>query len=102
MLRNLTLLSLIHEIAQVLSFSVSRCLNIIVGPVASETSKFALTFDKFFDALNVCNFDSGKHERKPFKDPYRSDSDFRLKVCLAHNAIINVELHLLDFVVVGR
>ena len=102
MLRNLTLLSLIHEIAQVLSFSVSRCLNVIVGPVASETSKFALTFDKFFDALNVCNFDSGKHERKPFKDPYRSGSDFRLKVCLAYNAMWNYTCLIIIVVVVGR
>lgn len=61
---------------------MSKCLKGIVGPVASETSRFALTFDKFFDALNVCNFDSGKHERKPFKDPYRSASDFRLKASL--------------------
>jgi hypothetical protein len=32
----------------------------------------AMMFDEFFDALNVSNFDSGKHERKPFKDPLSS------------------------------
>ena len=53
-----------------------------MGPVAAETARFTLMFDKFFDALNVCNFDSGKHERKPFQDPYRSANDFRLKVSL--------------------
>ena len=34
----------------------------------------------FFDCLNVNSFDEGKHQRKPFKDPYRSVKDFRLKV----------------------
>lgn len=57
-----------------------KCLIHTLGEVAKETARFADMFDKFFDALNVCNFDSGKHERKPFKDPYRSPSDFRLKV----------------------
>ncbi len=52
-----------------------------LGKAAEETARFTDMFDKFFDALNVCNFDSGKHERKQFKDPYRSASDFRLKVC---------------------
>ena len=37
-------------------------------------------FDKFFDCLNVSNYVNGKHERKVFQDPYRSGSDFRLKV----------------------
>jgi hypothetical protein len=42
----------------------------------------------FFDALNVSNFDSGKHESKPFKDPYRSPTDFRLRLLVAmYNSI---------------
>ena len=36
-----------------------------------------MMFDQFFDSLNVSNFEK---EWKPFKDPYRSASDFRLKV----------------------
>ena len=59
---------------------MSKGLTHVLGTDAHETSKFADMFDKFFDAVNVCNFDSGKHERKPFKDPYRSPTDFRLKV----------------------
>ena len=51
-----------------------------MGSEVSETSRFAMMFDKFFDLLNVSNFDSGKKERKPFKDPHRSATDFRLKV----------------------
>ena len=37
-------------------------------------------FDKFFDYMNVSNFDAGKRQRKLFKQPYRSAQDFRLKV----------------------
>ena len=42
------------------------------GDEASETVRFIEMFDKFFDAVNVSNFNSGKHSRKCFKDPYRS------------------------------
>ena len=38
--------------------------------------------DKFFDTLNVSSFTSGKHHRKPFQDPIRGPSDFRMKVCV--------------------
>lgn len=65
---------------QVLSYTVSKGLTHALGPEAEETARFADYFDKFFDAVNVSNFDSGKHQRKPFRDPYRSASDFRLKV----------------------
>ena len=46
----------------------------------SETVRFTAMFDHFFDCLNVTNFTTGKHKRKPFQDPYRSSGDFRLKV----------------------
>ena len=75
------LIAVIND-TQVLSSSVSKCLTQCLGPIADETARFTDMFDKFFDALNVSNFDGGKHERKPFKDPYRSASDFRLKVSL--------------------
>ena len=29
--------------------------------------KFVDMFDKFFDCMNVSNFDAGKRQRKPFK-----------------------------------
>ena len=32
------------------------------------------------DCLNVADFDSRRHSRNPFKAPYRSGEDFRLKV----------------------
>ena len=53
-----------------------------MGSEAEETARFADYFDKFFDAVNVSNFVSGKEQRKPFKDPYRSGSDFQLKVTM--------------------
>ena len=52
-----------------------------------ETARFVALFDKFFDALNVCNFTNGIHRRKPFQLLYRSASDYRLKVPL-HAPII--------------
>ncbi len=36
--------------------------------------------DKFFDCLNVADFNSGKFSRNAFKSPYHSSRDFRLKV----------------------
>ena len=69
------------HILQVLSCSVSKALTLLGGSEASETAEFCDVFDKFFDALNVSNFTNGKHHRKPFQNPYRSGTDFRLKVC---------------------
>uniref|UniRef100_A0A1X7VL28 Transposable element P transposase-like GTP-binding insertion domain-containing protein n=1 Tax=Amphimedon queenslandica TaxID=400682 RepID=A0A1X7VL28_AMPQE len=65
--------------SEVLSASVSKALELVVGEEAAETVKFADYFDKFFDALNVSNFDEGKRSTYPFQAPYRSKNDFRLK-----------------------
>ena len=48
-------------------------------PELEKTIEFVLIFDKLFDCLNVSNLDSGKHSRNPFKSPYRSATDFRIK-----------------------
>lgn len=47
---------------------------------AFETAYFVDKMDKFFDTLNVSSFSAGKHNRKPFQDPIRNSSDFRMKV----------------------
>ena len=65
---------------KVLSDSVSKALTLTGGDAVSETAKFVDMFDKFFDCVNVSNFNSAKLQRKPFKQPYRSAKDFRLKV----------------------
>ena len=63
---------------QVLSATVAKAIRTTHGSEVEETVKFIDNFDKFFDCLNVTNYDSGRKERKPFEEPYRSD-DFRLK-----------------------
>ena len=65
---------------QVLSESVSKALTLTGGEKTQETARFTSFLDKFFDSLNVSNFCNGKKQRKPFQDPYRSSSDFRLNV----------------------
>lgn len=54
------------------------------GPMASETAYFVRMVDRFFDSFNVASYNEGKRQRKPFLQPYRSGSDFRLKVYLIH------------------
>ena len=44
-------------------------------------SKFVLMFDRFFDVLNVTNFNNWVRTRKPFQRPYNSGNDERLTVC---------------------
>ena len=45
--------------------------------------RFIEIMDKFFDALNVHNYQHGIHSRKEFQKPYVHGSDFRLQVCTA-------------------
>ena len=52
----------------------------MIGERAAATAEFAEMFDKFFDCLNVRSFTAGRDNRNPFKDPYRSSADARLKV----------------------
>ena len=72
--------SLLNAAEQVLSNTVGKALQFVVGERAKETAAFVQNFDKFFDCLNVRSFKAGKETRNPFKDPYRSASDERLKV----------------------
>ena len=44
--------------------------------------------DKFFHTLNVSSIKSGKHHRKPFQDPIRGPSDFRIKVRYLHLTLL--------------
>ena len=65
---------------QVLSNSVAKALQITGGTEAQETVRFVGMFNKFFDCLNVRSLSEDKLQRCPFKSPYRSGMDFRLKV----------------------
>lgn len=46
----------------------------------SETAEFCHMMDRFFDCLNVRNYTSGIHDRKPFQLLYRNANDERLQV----------------------
>ena len=65
---------------QVLSESVAKAIQQTQGHESEETVRFITMFDQFFDCFNVRSYNAGKLQRKPFKQPYRSGSDFRLKV----------------------
>jgi hypothetical protein len=68
-------------IIQVLSNSVAEALKRSNDPALEKTIEFVQMFDRFFDCLNVSALDAGKHSRNPFKNPYHSAKDFRIKVC---------------------
>jgi len=51
----------------VLSQSVSKVLYFTKNRYAFETAYIIDKMDKFFSALNVPSFTSGKHHRKPFQ-----------------------------------
>ena len=59
---------------------MAKALEFVGGDEAEESAIMAEQFDKFFDCLNVGSFTAGKQQRNPFKSPYRSKDDFRLKV----------------------
>ena len=46
----------------------------------AETGRFVMMFDRFFDCLNVNNLVTGHHQRRVFKQPYKSANDLWLKV----------------------
>lgn len=65
-----------------MSDTVSKALQLTGGSDVQETTKFVQMVDRFFDCMNVNSYDTGRLKRKIFKQPYRSATDFRLKVCM--------------------
>ncbi len=59
---------------------MSKAFKMTGGPAAQETAKFVEMMDKFFNCLNVNDYNTGRFKRKVFKQPYRSATDFLLKV----------------------
>ena len=59
---------------------MGEALKRMKDPELEKTVQFVLMFDKLFGCLNVSNLDAGKHSRNPFKFPYHSAKDFRVKV----------------------
>ena len=50
------------------------------GEEVSETVRFVRIMDRFFDCINMKNFNSGKRKQKPFQCPYTKGDNDRLKV----------------------
>ena len=65
---------------QVLSNTAATAPCLTGKDEVEETAQFVTMFDRLFDCLNVTDFDCGRHSRNPFKAPYQSGDDFRLKV----------------------
>jgi len=73
-----------------MSESVANALESGGDNRTEETAKFIRMIDKFFDALNVANLNTGWKERKDFQSPYTSITDFRLKVLSSVCTIIAI------------
>ena len=69
-----------------------------VGPNAKEIAHFAEMFDKFLDCLNCSSLSAGKRSRNPFKSPYRSGTDWKLKVATLICVCVCVCVCVCDFV----
>lgn len=65
---------------QVLSDSVGRVMTVYGSDEMSETAKFILLMDRFFDCLNVRSETEGNRTRKPDRLPFVTLDDPRLKV----------------------
>ena len=91
----LTLICMCYFHSQVLSESVAKAIQQTQGQESEETVRFITMFDQFFDCFNVRSYNMGKQQRKPFKQPYRSGGDFRLKVyTCTHHLYIHVYIHI--------
>jgi len=63
-----------------LSSTVSKALTFSSNPEVSETAKFTMMFDRFFNCPNVTNFDAGKHSKQDFQKLYLGKDDERIEV----------------------
>ena len=63
------------------------------GDKATEMANFISLVDTFFDSVYVVSLLQGKHNRKVFQNPYRSGTDFRLKVCVLRIPLIHTHTH---------
>ena len=60
---------------------MAAAIRLCGGRDTIERVNFIEKMDKFFDCFNVSTFTAGKHQRKPFLEPYHShNTDFRLTV----------------------
>jgi hypothetical protein len=77
-----------------MSETVSQALFLTGGKEAFETAYFIGKIDKLFDRLNIMSICGAKKKRKVFQNPYRSATDFRVKVHVqCHIYICTYTLH---------
>ncbi len=76
---------------------MSKALQLTGGSDVKETAKFVEVFDHFFDCMNVNSYNTGRLKRKIFKQPYRSATDFWLKVCEQRSRMIKNALTIITF-----
>lgn len=77
---SIVIAKMISSSLQVMSQTVSKALLRFVGAKSEGTAELLSIVDQMFDCLNVRNVKSAKLEIKPFRSPYSSGSDWRLKV----------------------
>ena len=68
------------NIIKVLRSTIANGLRFFYKRGIEEMPNFVENFDKFFDALNVSNYNESYKSLKPFRMPYRSANHFRIKV----------------------
>ena len=59
------------NIIKVLSSTIANGLRFFYKRGIEEMANFVENFDKFFDALNVSNYNESYKSLKPFRAPYR-------------------------------
>ena len=64
----------------VLSETVSKALKLTGGSEVAEMVEFTEYMDKFFKAVDVCNYVNGVHWRMPFQLQYILAKDQHLEV----------------------
>ena len=83
---------------RVMSETVSQAPFLTGRKEAFETAYFIGKIDKLFDCLNVMSICGAKKKRKVFQNPYRSATDFRVKV----HTCIHVYMYITVYKLISR
>ena len=78
---------------------MAKGLALFVGAKATQTAHFVDMFNKFFDTMNGSSLSAGKRSRNPFRSPYRSENDWKLKVCITVYHLQSFHKHFILLVV---
>ena len=70
---------IINIVLACLCISSAESIDVDSNPHLTETKKFVLMFNKFFDCMNVRHLKECVYKRKPDVRPYNSAKDSRIK-----------------------